>query len=297
MSKIRDKFKSKQEPNKSEPDRFSAFDSAIMQLAKVQIEISSELEKLIPPLQSEEIALLKESIAEEGVRDPLLLWKSPEGKDILVDGHNRFRIINELEAEGVKVKYGTKFLELADFEAVKDWMIINQLGRRNLTNEQRSYLRGLRYEREKQGHGGERPSPQNGNMRTHQRLADEYKVSKNTILRDSEFARGIEAVGKSNAALKQQILAGNAPVKKGDLQLLGKVSDQLKSEINTADELKTIVKKLKQKAAPKPKVDQTEVLKKEILEKTKLLNAKSKKTDYKKLHKLLEDLEKAYLEK
>ena len=296
MSKIRNKFKDKKEVTKSEPDRFSAFDTPIMQLAKAQIEISSELEKLIPLLQSEEIALLKESIAKEGVRDPLLLWKSPEGKDILVDGHNRYRIINELEAEGVKVKYGTKYLELADFEAVKDWMIINQLGRRNLTNEQRSYLRGLRYEREKQGHGGERPSPQNGNMRTHQRLADEYKVSKNTILRDSEFARGIEAIGKSNAVLKQQILAGNAPVKKGDLQLLGKVSDQLKSEISTADELKTIVKKLKQKSAPKPKVDQTEVLKKEILEKTKLLNAKSKKTDYNKLHKLLEELEKAYLE-
>lgn len=34
-----------------------------------------------------------------------------------------------------------------------DWIILNQLGRRNLTKETQSYLKGLQYEREKKKQG------------------------------------------------------------------------------------------------------------------------------------------------
>jgi len=294
MSSIRNKFKNKEQTAKSKPDRYTAFESAITQLAKADIVIKEELKLLIPPLKEEELVLLKESIKREGVRDPLLLWKSPEKEDILVDGHNRYRLLKELEEEGQKVKYGTKYLQLESYEAVKSWMIINQLGRRNLTNAQRSYLRGLRYEREKQGHGGERASPQNGNLRTHEKLASEYKVSKNTILRDSEFARGIEKIGQVNPELKTKILTGNASVKKSDLQLLGRQQGELKAGLQSFVELATAIQKLKRKPGKdKQALQQESEYKQALIQAIEAINKKTSSEDFVKLHDLLNKLEKA----
>ncbi|MBT29812.1 MAG: hypothetical protein CMO01_09145 [Thalassobius sp.] len=186
------------------------------------------LRAFIPPLKDEELYLLEQSIRAEGVREPLLLWVNPEGVHILVDGYNRFQIIRKLEEEGKVVKYGVKYLEFANFEDVKDWMLQNQLGRRNLTNEQRSYLRGLRYNREKSKHGGDRKSSgQNDPMTQGQRfseyLSQEFGVGEKTIRRDAEFAKGIELIGESNPSLKMELLAGKVKIKKSTLQNLGKI--------------------------------------------------------------------------
>ncbi len=66
-------------------------------------------------------------------------------------------------------------------------------GCRNLTPDQVSILRGRRYEREKQSHGGDRRSDessgQNGHLKTAERIAAETGVSKNTVRRDEKRAR------------------------------------------------------------------------------------------------------------
>ena len=94
------------------------------------MQILQELEILIPPLTSEEFNQLKRNILEEGIRDPLVTWNG-----ILVDGHNRYRIAQEYDIDFVTVEK-----EFADMNAVKEWMINNQFGRRNLNNYQRSVL-------------------------------------------------------------------------------------------------------------------------------------------------------------
>lgn len=291
MSSLRNKFKEKKPKTKSAPERFTEFGDALTQHAKAEIVISEELKLLIPPLKEEELVLLKDSIKQEGVRDPLLLWVSPKKELLLVDGHNRYRIIKELEAEGHKVRYGTKHLLLPTFEAVKDWMIMNQLGRRNLTNEQRSYLRGLRYEREKQNHGGERASTQNGNMRTHEKLAAEYQVSKNTIMRDAEFAKGIEKLGELNAALKTQLLAGKLSVKKSDLQLMGRNAEKINTEMDSVDDLLRLVQKLKRKPSTKQADKKLQEAKKTLVEAVQKIAKGSTGKDFKALRQLLDKLE------
>jgi DNA modification methylase len=100
-----------------------AFFFLIMQILK-------ELEVLIPPLTSEEFKQLERNILEEGIRDPLVTWNG-----ILVDGHNRYRIATEYDIDFVTIEK-----EFADMNAVKEWMINNQFGRRNLNNYQRSVL-------------------------------------------------------------------------------------------------------------------------------------------------------------
>ena len=101
------------------------------------MQILQELEALIPPLTTEEYKQLERNILEEGIRDPLVTWNG-----ILVDGHNRYRIAQEYDIDYVTVEK-----EFADMNAVKEWMVNNQLGRRNLPEfvrgELLSYVRNL----------------------------------------------------------------------------------------------------------------------------------------------------------
>ena len=53
------------------------------------ITIDPEIEALIPSLKYDEQSKLRESIKEEGCRDPLVIWKD---HNILLDGHNRHAI-------------------------------------------------------------------------------------------------------------------------------------------------------------------------------------------------------------
>jgi DNA modification methylase len=102
------------------------------------MQILKELEVLIPPLTSEEFKQLERNILEEGIRDPLVTWNG-----ILVDGHNRYRIAQEYD-----IDFETVEKEFADMNAVKEWMVNNQLGRRNLPEfvrgELLSYVREMR---------------------------------------------------------------------------------------------------------------------------------------------------------
>ena len=94
------------------------------------MKILQELESLIPPLSNEEFKQLERNILEEGIRDPLITWNG-----ILIDGHNRYRIAQEHD-----INYETLEKEFDNINLVKEWMIHNQFGRRNLSNYQRSVL-------------------------------------------------------------------------------------------------------------------------------------------------------------
>lgn len=94
------------------------------------IVIREEFKKLIPALTAEEFKQLEANILSEGIRDPLVLWRG-----YLVDGHNRYAIATE---HGLDYKTVNK--DFKDSNEVKEWMILNQFGRRNLSNYQRSVL-------------------------------------------------------------------------------------------------------------------------------------------------------------
>ena len=94
------------------------------------IVIREDFKKLIPALTAEEFKQLEANILSEGIRDPLVVWNG-----YLVDGHNRYTIATQHGLE-----YKTVNKEFKDGNAVKEWMILNQFGRRNLSNYQRSEL-------------------------------------------------------------------------------------------------------------------------------------------------------------
>lgn len=90
----------------------------------VDLKIDHEFESLIPPLTDEEFKQLHDNILEDGeVLNPIITWKG-----IICDGHNRWKIIQE----NPSIPFKTYELIFNDREEAKEWIIDNQLGRRNL---------------------------------------------------------------------------------------------------------------------------------------------------------------------
>ena len=96
--------------------------------------IDEEFQKLIPPLTDDEYRQLEENCIKEGIRETILVWD--RGDDlVIVDGHNRYQIARK---NGLKWHY--KEMHFESREAVKEWIILNQFGRRNLSAYDRSIL-------------------------------------------------------------------------------------------------------------------------------------------------------------
>ena len=182
----------------------------------INIHISREFEELITPLSKEEFAQLKNSILSEGCRDPMSVWEN-KGKVILVDGHHRYKICKKNQ-----IPYEIKILTFAGINEAKEWIINNQLGRRNLNPLQLSYFRGMIYLTSKKDKGGYAKVLSRGhiNESTADNLAHKFKASPSTIKRDAHFAVGLSRIGKVNPELKKEILIGNIKVKKSDIIMI-----------------------------------------------------------------------------
>ena len=150
----------------------------------MSIMVDAEFKALIPPLSPEEYAQLEENCVREGIRDPLVVWATPSGTQILVDGHNRWKIAAEhggMHFDVVEKKFDTR----KDAEA---WIIKNQLGRRNITAFVRSELAlklkpliAAKAKANQRASGGAVPQKSAKPVDTRQELARAAGVSHDTI--------------------------------------------------------------------------------------------------------------------
>lgn len=92
--------------------------------------IDAEFQRLIAPITPEERRQLESNLVAEGCRDALVVWKG-----YLLDGHNRFEICSR-----IGIQFRTCEVELPSRDAAKLWIEENQLGRRNLTQDQRAAI-------------------------------------------------------------------------------------------------------------------------------------------------------------
>jgi hypothetical protein len=176
------------------------------------LEIKKEFKKLIPPLTAEEFKQLEENCLNEGIREFILTWNG-----FIIDGHNRYEIATKWNLD-----YQTKSKHFASEQDVIEWMILNQLGRRNITKEQKDYLIGKRYENEKQKQGTRNDLTLEQNVpliSTAEKIAEEVGISHMQVKRNEEFAKGVDKLGEE---LKQQVLQGKAEVNKSDVQAIAK---------------------------------------------------------------------------
>ena len=212
-----------------------------MQTKPVSIDVTKELSDFIIPLGQGEFQQLEQNIIEEGCRDPLIVWENGN-KNILVDGHNRYKICKK---HGVAFK--TKKMSFRDVDEVKAWMVNNQLGRRNLNPDQLSYYRGVKYINIRKAKGGfDNVKSKGQNNSTAEKLSGKYNVSESTIKRDAKFAEGLLAIARSNPVLKNKILSGEVIVKKADIQIFAQHANPEKLTIRNEADLYNKAKKLRE---------------------------------------------------
>jgi hypothetical protein len=174
--------------------------------------IDEEIAALLPPLTPEEYAELEMKVSVEGFRDRLVVWKET---GILLDGHNRLRICDKYG-----IAYAIDELSFPDRGRAIQWLIDNQLGRRNLTDERRAYYRGKEYLNKKQQHvcqtvsGGQNVHP---GQRVAAALAEKHGVNEKTIRRDAAFAEAVDRIGEADPAQKEAILSGTSGQTKQDV--------------------------------------------------------------------------------
>ena len=95
---------------------------------KLVPKVDGEFAGLIAPLAAEEYKQLEANLIAHGCRDALVVWRG-----LLLDGHNRMKICNR---HGLA--FDTTEICLPDRESAKLWLEENQIGRRNLSNDQRA---------------------------------------------------------------------------------------------------------------------------------------------------------------
>lgn len=180
----------------------------------INLKIDPEFQSQIPPLTDDEFKQLEENILKEGkLLSPLIVWNN-----ILVDGHNRYAILQKHP----EIYFSTMPLRFENREEAIAWICRNQLGRRNLSPEQKRYLLGKQYEAEKKAakifrgnqytlakkSGGAHDDNHHSGKRTCDRIAEENGVSRASVLRASHYTRGIDIADNLFPGIKQKVFSG-----------------------------------------------------------------------------------------
>ena len=198
-------------------------------ITTIELKIDPEFESLIPSLTEAEFKQLEENIVDDGeVLNPIITWQG-----VIIDGHNRWKIIQNNPG----IPFKTHELIFFDRYQAKEWILKNQLGRRNITNEQRLRLIGQMQENRKQSRGGDRgnqytveakgqnePLPKS----TAAQIAEEVGVSESTVKRAEKFSKGIDAIQSVSPEAAQKILKGGSGVTKAEVMSVPEMDDDEK---------------------------------------------------------------------
>ena len=144
-----------------------------------ELKIDKEFEKLIPKLTDEEFFQLEQNILNNGIQDSIKTWDN-----YIIDGHNRYKIAQKHNLEFTTYPMDGKLLTRND---VIEWMLNNQMGRRNLNPDQLSIIRGKLYNLHKypsKNNNSERKICVNKSANDMSKL---YNVSPRTIQNDAKF--------------------------------------------------------------------------------------------------------------
>ena len=196
------------------------------------LKIDQEFKGLIPPLTEEEFKQLEQNCIKDGILESIKTWGG-----VIVDGHNRHEIANKNGLD-----FAVTELNFENRTDAIEWIILHQLGRRNLTEEQKAYLRGRRYENEKlkgttlnqytKSAEGQNVLQQ----KTAEKLASEYGVSDKTIKRDADFAKGVDLLPDE---CKTEVLSGKSELKKQEVQQIGKIRQQIEKQVKADAVMRT----------------------------------------------------------
>lgn len=160
-------------------------------------------------------------------------------------------------------------MDFPDKWAAIAWMCRNQLGRRNLTDEQKTYLIGKQYEAQKMTQGtnnqyvqARTESHQNGDFqsgKTKDIIAKEHGIGGSTVERAEKFAHGLDAAEKISPGIKDAVLSGEVKAPKKVIAEIRNLPEEKQKE--TAEAIKRgEIEKAKSYIRPIPKQEKPSVL-------------------------------------
>ena len=201
----------------------------------INLKIDPEFQSQIPPLTDDEFKQLEENILKAGkLLSPLIVWNNT-----LVDGHNRYAILQKHP----EIYFSTMPLRFANREEALAWICKNQLGRRNLTPEQKKFLIGKQYSVEHRKPGGNGNNqhtaaakktapeelcqfgtipPTSAEASIRKQIAERNNVSESYVARSEKFMHGVEILEQMVPGMQEKILSGQFKVRDADLHRLAK---------------------------------------------------------------------------
>jgi hypothetical protein len=201
----------------------------------INLKIDPEFQNQIPPLTDDEYKQLEENILKEGkLISPLIVWNN-----ILVDGHNRYAILQKHP----EIYFSTMPLPFESREEVLAWICKNQLGRRNLTPEQKKFLIGKQYSVEHRKPGGNGNNqytattqeavqeelcqidtipPTSVEASVRKQIAERNNVSESYVVRSEKFMRGVQIMDQIIPGMQEKILSGQFKVRDADMHRLAR---------------------------------------------------------------------------
>jgi radical SAM protein with 4Fe4S-binding SPASM domain len=201
----------------------------------INLKIDPEFQSQIPPLTDDEFKQLEENILKEGkLISPLIVWNNT-----LVDGHNRYEIVQEHP----EISFSTMPLPFESREEVLAWICKNQLGRRNLTPEQKKFLIGKQYSVEHRKPGGNGNNqhtaaakktapeelcqfgtipPTSAEASIRKQIAERNNVSESYVARSEKFMHGVEILEQMVPGMQEKILSGQFKVRDADMHRLAR---------------------------------------------------------------------------
>ena len=198
----------------------------------MNLKVNPEFRDKIPPLSQDEFSKLEENILADGeVREPLVVWN-----DTIIDGHHRWKIVQKHP----EIPYKVKRMDFPDKYAAIVWMCRNQVGRRNITPEQKTVLIGEAYKAMKKSVGGNRGTgrdetgkftagDQNGplphSQKTSQKIAKSFNVGEQTVKRAEKFLDGLNAAEDVIPGFKEAVLSGDIKVSKAQVATIKNVPE------------------------------------------------------------------------
>ena len=201
----------------------------------INLKIDPEFQSQIPPLTDDEFKQLEENILKGGkLLSPLIVWNNT-----LVDGHNRYAILQKHP----EIYFSTMPLRFANREEALAWICKNQLGRRNLTPEQKKFLIGKQYSVEHRKPGGNGNNqytattqeavqeelcqidtipPTSAEASIRKQIAERNNVSESYVVRSEKFMRGVEIMEQMVPGMQEKILSGQFKVRDADMHRLAR---------------------------------------------------------------------------
>ena len=201
----------------------------------INLKINPEFQSQIPPLTDDEFKQLEENILKEGkLLSPLIVWGNT-----LVDGHNRYAILQKHP----EIYFSTMPLRFENREEAIAWICRNQLGRRNLTPEQKKFLVGKQYSIEHRKPGGNGNNqyttatqetvqeelcqndtipPVSSETSIRRKIAEQHHVSESYVSRSEKFMKGVEIMEQMMPGTKEKILSGQFKVRDADMHRLAR---------------------------------------------------------------------------